>query len=197
MTYEIEWSTSGPCYASEADKERGAEAYRASIDASGISAERIAAADAIRGEVDDDDHPDPDALAALDAAESAAEHAVTDGWADQTADSGVHYWISRDVLVLVRDGQSQWMASRDDLFVTLEGHGWARKGAGRYWIEPPHEGDMDESSPYARLCNEIEPIGPNEWAYDWSGETLETAPALDSEMGGSVWEFSSVAPRIP
>lgn len=187
MTYQIDWETSGPCYASEADKERGADAYRASIDASGVSAERIAAADAIRAELmPDEDHPDPAALAALDVAESAAEQAVTQGWLDQTADSGVSYAISRDVLVLVRDGETQWMASRDDLLVTLENQGWTRKK--RYWIEPPHAGEMDDASPYARLCNDIAPI-VSEWFYDWQGPTLEAVPALDNEIGGKAWEL--------
>lgn len=92
MKYTIQWETSWPSYASEADKERGADAYRAVIESHHhIAPARIVRADRLRGEVDDVD--DVEALDVLDEAESAAERAVTEGWADQNADSGVSYRI--------------------------------------------------------------------------------------------------------
>jgi len=96
MTYSIECESSAPCHADEADKERGREAFAAAIEASGLNPARLHAADLARGEYDRDAHPDAAARDVIERANNAAEMAVTEGWQDQTADSGVSYCIELD-----------------------------------------------------------------------------------------------------
>lgn len=94
---DIQWEKSGPVWVSEADATRGADAFEESIrgDLDGYTTGEsglalVAAADRLRGE----DYPvAPALISILDRAGMAAEEAITTGWRDRTADSGVTYRI--------------------------------------------------------------------------------------------------------
>lgn len=90
MAFNISWEKTYPCFADEADCQRGAKAYAAECARSGMSPERLRAADLSRGT---DSITDPVAMMVLELAQRKADDAIRESWEDKSGDTLVRFYI--------------------------------------------------------------------------------------------------------
>ena len=92
-SYVVDYETYGVCRARQKDIEAGRAVYIGVVSSSGVAPERLRLAAMARSRHSPRSHPDPAARDVIQRAELLAERAITAGWADTDADSGVVYCL--------------------------------------------------------------------------------------------------------
>ena len=91
--------------------------------------------------------------------------------------------ISGSSVIIVNDGQYRWYADRETFLATLVAQCWTQQGD--RWVEPESDDEAGPDSPYARLCDTVQPLDQ-----DRIDETEGGYFHVRPDFGIGVWQLS-------